>query len=181
MRDLTDGGTSDAELLAGVAGGDRAAFRALHDRYRGPVRGFALRMVEVPERADEVANDTMLAVWRGAAGFEGRSKVSTWIFGIAYRIGRRAMRRGGAEREEVAADSVAELGDAGTPSPDTALYHAEVRRALAGLPFEFRVVVELTYYHGHSVVEAAEMTGVPPGTVKSRMHEARRRLRERLG
>lgn len=181
MRDLTGEQASDADLLQGVAGGDRAAFRALHERYNGPVHGFALRLVDAPERADEVANDTMLAVWRGAARFEGRSKVSTWIFGIAHRVALKTLRRGGVERGEVAVEAATDIGDDGPPTADTALYHAQVRRALAALSAEHRRVVELTYYHGHSVAEVAALIGVPPGTVKSRMHEARRRLRERLG
>lgn len=172
---------SDADLLDGVAGDDGAAFRALHARYHGPVRGFAQRIVDAPERAEEVANDTMLAVWRGAGRFEGRSKVSTWVFGIAHRVAHKALRRGGVERGEVGADAAAEIADERASAADTALYHGQVRAALEELPIELRAVVELTYYHGRSVSEVAELIGVPPGTVKSRMHTARRRLRERLG
>lgn len=181
MRGDMSGEASDADLLEGVAGDDRAAFRQLHARYHGPVHGFAMRIVDAPDRAEEVANDTMLAIWRGAERFEGRSKVSTWIFGIAYRTAIRTLRRKGVERREVGADAAAEIADESTPTPDAALHHAEVRAALAELPGELRTVVRLTYYEGHSVTEVAELTGVSPGTVKSRMHRARRRLKERLG
>lgn len=180
MRDHGTEEASDVDLLGRVAAGDRAAFRALHDRYHGPVHGFASRILGTPERADEVAQDAMLAVWHGAARFEGRSKASTWIFGIAYRIALKARRRRGVERGAVEADAAAKLADEATPAPDAAFLHGQVRGALGELPIELRAVVVLTYYYGRSVTEVAEMIGVPPGTVKSRMHAARRRLRERL-
>jgi RNA polymerase sigma-70 factor (ECF subfamily) len=178
MRDDGTEEASDADLLGRVAAGDRTAFRALHARYQGPVHGFASRILGAPDRSDEVANDVMLAVWRGAARFEGRSKPSTWIFGIAYRIALKARRRRG---REVVAEAMAEPVDETTPAPDTALFHGQVRGALAELPIELRAVMVLTYYYGRSVTEVAELIGVPPGTVKSRMHTARRRLRGRLG
>ena len=171
----------DAELMAGVARADEAAFVALDARYREPVRGFALRIVGAPERADEVVNDTMLAIWNGAERFEGRAKVSTWIFGIAYRIAHKAVRTTAIERASVALEETAPLVDRSAPAQDVEVFRDQVRAALGELPVELRTAVELTYYYGYSVADAAEVTGVPAGTVKSRMHAARKRLRAALG
>jgi len=177
MPDRPDREESDAALIAGTATGDLAAFERLHRRFYARIFRFALRLSGRPEIADEVVGDTMLAVWRGAARFEGRARPSSWLFGIAYRIAMRAMGRepGADEREEL---------DEAMPAPRTGVQEVEAlferRRivvALAQLPPEQRATVELTYFHGYRLSEIAEITGCPPGTVKSRMFLARARLR----
>ena len=173
--------SGDVELVAAVARSEEAALVALNERYREPVRGFALRIVGTPERADEVVNDTMLAIWNGAERFEGRAKVSTWIFGIAYRLAHKAVRTTAIERASVALEESAPLADRSAPGQEAQVFGEQVRAALGALPVELRTVVELTYYYGYSVADAAEVTGVPAGTVKSRMHAARKRLRAALG
>ncbi|MGF1551447.1 MAG: RNA polymerase sigma factor [Paracoccaceae bacterium] len=180
MLSATSEGIGDAALLDGVAGGDAAAFRTLFERYYPAVHGFAARITGTPETADEVANDTMMAIWTGAERFRGGSKVSTWIFGIAYRTAHKALRRKGVERGRVAVDEAYDLADETALPGETAVYHREVAGALAALPTELRTMMQLTYYYGYSVAEVAEVSGCPPGTVKSRMHEARRRLKEVL-
>ena len=170
----------DVDLISAIANGDRAAFRALHRKHHSAVNGFALRMLRAPDRAEEVTNDTFLAVWKGAKKFESRSKVSTWIFGIAYRIAQKSTRRYWFEKSHVGFEDVPEIEDE-TPDGVEALFTQQrVARALATLPLDLRTVVELTYYYGHSYPEIAEIVGAPVGTIKSRMHAARARLREEL-
>ncbi len=77
----------DTALLARVAKRDRGAFRSLYDRYSRPVYRFLYRFSRRPELIEEAVNDVMLGVWENAASFGHRSKVSTWIMGIAYRKG----------------------------------------------------------------------------------------------
>ena len=72
----------DERLLRRVAQGDSAAFATLHRRRYAQVYRFALRVVQATDRAEEVANDTMVAVWANAGRFEFRSKVTNWMFGI---------------------------------------------------------------------------------------------------
>lgn len=170
----------DAALIASVAAGDRMAFRALFGRYHFRVWGFAQRMLGRPDKADEVAVDTLMAVWKGAAGFEGRSRPSSWIFGIAHRTALKAARQRGVERGKVAMDEAAALPDPRAIPVDVRLGHLEVAAALDDLPAEVRAMLVLVYYGGHSVAEVAAITGLPEGTVKSRMHAARRTLKERL-
>ncbi len=170
----------DRRLIDGVVRRDVSSLRSLHDRYHGRVRGFAIRMVRTPELAEEVAADTMVAVWQGAARFEGRSKVSTWIFGIAYRIALKAVSRSLRGPAQVPLEAAAGLADTEAVPPEARIDLDRVTRAMRALPVEMRAVMELTYYYGHSISEVAEITGVPAGTIKSRMFAARGRLKEAL-
>src|SRR5271167_4297787 len=87
----------EVALLARVAGGDKAAFETLFRRYYPRLRRFLEQMMRQPHLVDEIVNDTMLVVWRKAETFNLRSKVSTWIIGIALRRGLKALGR----RDEV--------------------------------------------------------------------------------
>lgn len=75
----------DARLAALVAAGERTALAALYERWRQPL--FAFLLIRTPDHAvaEEILQDTLVAVWQGATGFERRAKVSTWLFGIARR------------------------------------------------------------------------------------------------
>lgn len=179
-EEAAQGDARDRALLGRVAAGDVAAFRALHARYRRPVLGFARRMVRSDDAAEQVAGDTMLAVWRGADRFEGRSKVSTWVFGIAFRTATKAVRGAGRHPSHAGLDDAVEVPDAGVPSAEMRLDALRLREAMDRLPPEMRAVMILTYLYGHSVGEVAAIAGVPPGTIKSRMHAARARLKEAL-
>lgn len=167
----------EAALLAEVALGDVRAFEVLHRCYYSKVFSFSLRVVQAPDRAQEITNDTMLAVWRGAGKFAGRSRVSTWIFGIAYRIALKSRRKFWFERRHVEIDDSLGLVDEQSPSVDSFFAKRDVTRALTALSIELRTIVELTYRDGFSYGEIAEIVGCPEGTVKSRMSAARQKLR----
>mgnify|MGYP006281052319 CR=1 FL=1 len=113
VRDNPDTAEPDQALLRAVADGDRMAFRRLHDRYYTRCYRLAFRLVQRPDRASEVANDTMLAVWRGAATFEGRAKISTWIFGIVYRQSLKTKRFFRREAGQVDIEDRADIADEG--------------------------------------------------------------------
>jgi RNA polymerase sigma factor (sigma-70 family) len=126
-----------------------------------------------------VINDTMYVVWHRAQHYSGSSKVSTWIFGIAYRKALKALARAD---EPIDFDPAEHAADA--EPTDQAILQTEWRlvleRALGQLSPEQRAVVELTYYHGCPYREIAEILGCPVETVKTRMFYARRRLRDLL-
>ena len=170
----------DERLLRLVATGDSGAFAALHRRRHAPVYRFVLRIVHAPDRAEEVTNDTMVTVWSKAAGFEFRSKVSTWIFGIAYRTALKSLRSSKRERSHVNLDDVGELADEKVSGIEAMFDRKRVNAALAKLPADLKAVIELTYYYGFSQQEIGEILSCPVGTVKSRMHAARARLKEVL-
>lgn len=182
---------SDAELLGRIAAGDRHAFEEIYHRYHPRLFGYLLRLTRRPELVEEVLNDVMLTVWTDASRFAGRSRPSTWIFGIAHHKVLRALRPHGAEPLGVAERSAApatarrieEEPSGETPAEDRAIQHelaGEIGRALSALSADHRAVVELAYYEEFSYPEIAAILGCPVNTVKTRMFHARRRLREIL-
>lgn len=167
----------DRALLDAVADGEVAAFEQLYRRYFRKVYGFSMRMLSSPDLAEEVAADTLMTVWRRAADFEGRSKPSTWIFGIAYRLGMAAVRRREKEtRADQAAEDLADLTP-NTDDIDSLFLRRDLSRALQGLSATHRATLELAYTYGYGVNEIARIMDCPPGTVKTRMMHARGRLR----
>jgi len=164
----------DRELLSRVAAHDEAAFRRLYERYADRVFRYALTLLRNRHLAEEVVQETMVAVWQGAGSFKGGSRVSTWIFGIARNQAHALLRReerGAREAEEPLV----------LPDPAEGVHRRDrVLAALEGLPPEQQEVVVLAFYEGLSYREIGRMLGVPEGTVKSRMHFAKRKLREVL-
>jgi RNA polymerase sigma-70 factor (ECF subfamily) len=175
------GVANDAELrlLERVAQGDRQAFQELYIAYHRRLARFLTRLTHGYPIAEEIINDTMYVVWRKADGFRGQSLVSTWIMGIAYRRALKALKR-----ESSAAHVPSMPGDEDLPATDatqrTDELHEWLGYALDQLPAEQRMVVELTYYVGLSCQETATIMGCPVNTVKTRMFNARRKLRTAL-
>jgi len=170
----------EVRLVAAAAGGDLRAFEALYRIYQPRLTRFLERMMRRPSLVDEVLDDTLLVVWHRAASYNGRSKVSTWIFAIAYRKALKALQRFDEPVDDDGADLRAEPG----PGPEQQLSHEQLRlgllRALQGLSAEQRAVVDLTYFHGLGYREIADIVDCPIDTVKTRMFHARRRLKTLL-
>ena len=170
----------EAALLLRIADKDRAAFEALYRNYYRRLWRFLEPLTRRPQLIDEILDDTMLVVWTKAATFNGASRVSTWIFAIAYNKALKALKREGRWHQGVLPPSFLEFAD----TPETELIEREsrhaVRRLVGELSAEQRAVVELTYYHGCGYKEIAEITGSPVNTVKTRMFHARRRLKASL-
>ena len=172
------GGADDFQLLVAVTKGDQRAFRIIHQRHFAKLRSFALRVTGDHAAAEEVANDTFLVIWRTSASFQKRSKVSTWMFGIAYRI---AMKK----RQKLARRHL-DLDIDACPISDprdmtaNAIQRHDIFRALGRLKPELRAVIELIYFQGYLHAEIAEMLGCPVGTVKTRTLRAKQQLRHLL-
>jgi RNA polymerase sigma factor (sigma-70 family) len=126
---------------------------------------------------EELLNDTMFVVWRRAATYNGQSKVSTWVFAIAYRKALKALQR----LDESVADDPAAQPESPEPGPEEQLSQRELHRvlvqALDALSPQHRAVVDLTYFHGIGYREIADIVDCPVDTVKTRMFHARRRLK----
>ena len=169
----------ERELLRRISAGDRDAFRDLYLRYHRRLARFLTRFLHRYEDAEEVINDTLWIVWQRAGEFRNASRVSTWIMGIAYRRAlnmlRRATTHDRAMRLEIAE---------GEPTASDSAQQLEERQlldaGLAQLPLEQRLVLEFTYYLDHSCEEIAEIMDCPVNTVKTRMFNARRKLRVML-
>lgn len=171
----------DRMLIERVAAGDREAFEALYARYYRKLFGFAQRVTRSADLVEEIVSDTLLTVWRSAARFDGRSRLSTWIFGIAYRKALQSVSR--RRPLDPLPEGRASVHDPGESPYDACARHeaaALLERALRTLPFEQRAVVELTFFHGLAYGEIAGVVGCPVNTVKTRMFHARRKLREAL-
>jgi len=170
------GASSEAELVARVATGDRIAFERLYRAYLPRLTRFLQQLTRRPQAVEEAINDTMLVVWRKAARYSNESKVSTWIFAIAYRRGLKLLK----QFDEPVADG-ADWNRSGEDTTESGAIQQELRAvlgaAMAQVSAEQRAVIELTYYQGCAYREIAEIMGCPVDTVKTRMFHARRRLR----
>lgn len=167
---------SEACLVGRIAAGDRRAFETLYRAYFPRLARFLHRMTRSASLIEEVANDTLLVVWQKASTFDGSSKVSTWVFAIAYRRACKALNR--LDEPVEAADEDSEGGDAARPE-----WQFEQRRlaqavdeAVAALPLAQRMAFQLTFYHDMAYTEIAEIMGCPVNTIKTRLFHARKRL-----
>jgi len=174
---------SDLELLRAIVARDRRALTALYQRYYHPLLRFLQRMLNDIESAQEAVNDVMLVVWNNSPDFAGRSRVSTWIMGIAYRKAMKSRKRMLTWAGRFKSGDYAELIEryAGIEELTGDIANKDlVQRAMQLLPPKQRAVVELTYFYGYSYDEIAEIVGCPANTVKTRMFHARARLRDML-
>lgn len=174
------GDAAEARWVAGIAAGDLAAFEALYRLYHPRLTRFLERVTRRPAMVEELLNDTMLVVWRRAGTYNGRSKVSTWVFAIAYRKALKALQR----LDESVGDDDGLQQASLDPGPDEQVGRRELRQvlvtALDALSPQHRAVVDLTYFHGIGYREIADIVGCPVDTVKTRMFHARRRLKTLL-
>jgi RNA polymerase sigma-70 factor (ECF subfamily) len=170
----------DRQLLHDVATGDRAALSALYRAYHPRLCQFLSRLTRRSDLMDEVVNDCFWIVWQKAGSFRGDSRVSTWITGIAYRCGLKALRRDGHHEF----DSLDDENQPPLAADNEPAEQRELRdwldKGLQKLNWDQRVVVELVYAGGHSLEEAAAITQSPVGTLKSRLFHARLKLRNLL-
>jgi len=167
----------DADLIARHVGGDPDAFGEIVTRHRDRLWAVALRTLGNPDDAADALQDALLSAYRGAAGFRGNSAVTTWLHRIVVNACLDLARRRAARPTQPL------LTDPGVSAPD-AITDREtslaVTAALRSLPIDQSSAVVLVDIEGFSVDEAAQILGVPTGTVKSRCARARARLAERL-
>jgi RNA polymerase sigma-70 factor (ECF subfamily) len=171
---------SDAQLIGRIAEKDLRAFEELYRAYHPRLSRFLLRLVRRSHLVEEVLNDTMLVVWNQPDRYNGGSKVSTWIYAIAYRKALKALQR----HDDPIEDKHAESRASAEAGPEEQFGSRQVQEALASaideLSVDHRAVVDLTYFHGIGYREIAEIVGCPVDTVKTRMFHARRHLKNKL-
>jgi RNA polymerase sigma-70 factor (ECF subfamily) len=177
----TNSSETEAALMRRTACGDREAFAALYRKLERPLFGYLMKLVREREMAEDVLSETMLEVWRQAGRFEGRSSVNTWVFAIAHH---RAVSRFRKRRESALEDVYAATIADDAPMPDQWAQSLGMSRLLAGLmerlSLEHREIIHFAYYQEFSVQEIADVLGLPPNTVKTRMFYARQRLKTLL-
>jgi RNA polymerase sigma-70 factor (ECF subfamily) len=172
-----------ADLLRRIAErADPAAFRELYEAYGPRVKSYMMRRGADAGTAEDLAQETLLTVWRKAALYAGdKGSMTTWVFAIARNLRIDRLRRE-VPWQELPEGRLAEAS--GDPLPDEAMAEKErqqrVQAALAGLPQEQKEVVALAYLEGLSHREIAQRLGMPLGTVKSRMRIAYQKIRSVL-
>jgi RNA polymerase sigma-70 factor (ECF subfamily) len=163
-------------LIQQIAAGDKAALAALYRDLEKPVYRFIQSRLNDPFESSDILHDVFLEVWRSAGRFEGRSKVRTWIFGIAYRKVIDLHRKRG--RQDLKDDMPEQIDD----SVDTELCVAagqeaeHVRYCLDTLKDDHKTAVSLAFFDDMTYGEIAETIGTPEGTIKTRIFHAKKLL-----
>lgn len=181
MTDTTTAMDGSALLAAIATRGDREAFATLFAHFAPRVKGYLMRLGLPDARAEELAQETMLTVWRRAEQFDPATDgAAAWIFTIARNLRVDAARR---DRVMPRLELLAEEPPP-PPSADAAIQSAQhterVRAALARLPDEQAEVVRLSFFDDRPHAEIERALGIPLGTVKSRLRLAMARLRALL-
>ncbi|PJG46593.1 RNA polymerase subunit sigma [Sphingobium sp. LB126] len=170
----------DLRLLARIRRRDLKAFEALYRHYQPRLTRFLMTLLRRPHLVEEVLDDTLLVLWDRPDSFAGRSKLSTWLFTIAWRKAMKALRR----QDEPIEDPFADTRMSPDRSPEQTVGDQRMRaallEALAALSPEQRAVVDLCYFHEIGYREIAQIMDCPVDTVKTRMFHARRHLRREL-
>lgn len=167
----------DLTVIREAARGEIKALAALYDRYAGLLLAMAHRMLGDETVAEDLVQDVFMEVWRRAHAFDpSRGTVRTWLL---VRLRSRALDRlrSAQHRREVMVEEPREVAPVGLEDPELSPDRALVRQAMLQLPEDQRVVIELSYFHGMSSSEIAELMGSPIGTVKSRTAAALGKLR----
>jgi RNA polymerase sigma-70 factor (ECF subfamily) len=171
----------ERNVVARMAAGDRAALAELYASYERPLLAYLRLLTRDAGLAEELLQDTLLAAWHGAGGYAGQASVRGWLFGIARRRAHDSLRRrslrlvDGAELETVASSE---------PDPEAMTLARAGQDALVAaierLAPIHREALVLTFVHELSYQDLAEVLGIPIGTVKSRLSNARQALRAQL-
>jgi RNA polymerase sigma-70 factor (ECF subfamily) len=177
---------ADEELMQLVVSGDADAFEVILERHADAAFSLAYRMCGRRSVAEDVAQESFLALWRSAARYDrARGSVRTWTLGIVHNRAIDALRRSSVhDRRRASDEGIEEQLEAPERTDIEAMSNAasdEIRVALGELPNEQRHVIELAYFGGFTHTEIASMLDTPIGTVKGRMRLGLEKLRGHLG
>jgi RNA polymerase sigma-70 factor, ECF subfamily len=163
-----------------VLGGDVSAFADIVHRWQGPLINLAFRFCRDRQRAEEMAQDAFLQIYRKLDKFRGEAAFATWVFALSLNLYRSSLRRKSLSLESI--DDRNEI--AGGPIPYLQIERDEaeerVRRAVTTLPQRYRDVVIVYYFREMNLTETAAILGVPEGTAKAWLHRGRELLRGKI-
>ncbi len=167
------------ELLERISNGDEKAFRKLYLDTHKAVFAYIYRLCKDYEKAEEIMVKTYTEVWKSASKFKGESKVITWIYGIARNITMSELRKRFKLKE-------IELNENFVSSDDPFLKYAGnelkflLKQAINELPFKYKEILDLVFFHGLKYEEISQILGIPVNTVKTRVFNAKKKLKEIL-
>ena len=175
----------DVALVERISGRDEAALREVITAYGGAVHGMARRVVAEPSLAEEVAQDTFLALWRGPGAFEAtRGSLQSFLMGVARNKAVDLVRLEESRRrarDALAAEVLTKSTEDPTHEPMAEIDSREgIKEALASLSSVQREAIVLAYFGGRTYREVAEELGIPEGTAKTRMRDGLATLRDLL-
>ncbi len=166
----------DLSLIARIAQGDRTAMAELYRAHEASVFRFILSKLNDPHEAADILHDVFIDVWRAAGRFEGRSKVQTWIFSMAWRKVVDRMRKSG---RMALTDEPPDTAD-DAPDGEACLAAGQeaehVRHCLGTLKEDHRMAITLAFWEDMSYGQIAEVADVPEGTIKTRVFHAKKLL-----
>lgn len=171
---------SDQQFISGLKNGNTGTFRAFIDQYKHMVYTLALRILKSHEDAEEVAQDTFMKAFQSISRFHGDSRLSTWLYKIAYhnsldylKRNRRSPKTIDLEREY---SGKYDTGEGPWELMEAAERREIINRGLAQLPGEDGVILSLFYFEGFSLKEISAVVDLSVGAVKVRLHRGRKRL-----
>ena len=179
MEKTENSSVSDLTLIEEIADENKEAFKTLYNRYVRQVYSYIYKITRDNKLTEEVTNDVFFEVWSSANKFQGKSKVLTWIFGIAHNKTMNEIRK----RKEIPVDPEEFSNEASADMETDEIImkkdrDEQMKIALDQLTPEHRTVVELTFLQGLSYGEIAEIMNCPVNTVKTRMYYAKEKLKE---
>jgi len=174
-------GASDEELLAAHLRGDQTAFGELMARHERRIYGLCLRILGNREDAEDATQEAFIGALRRAGGFRGDAAFSTWLYRIAVNAATdQARRRGRARTVPLEAEEAGHAAPSGGDPSGAVATALTVQAALRAVPEDFRIALILCDLYGFGHAHAAEILGIPVGTVKSRVFRGRLVLGEQL-
>jgi RNA polymerase sigma-70 factor (ECF subfamily) len=173
--------TPEHDLVERCRQGDEAAFRELVDQYKGLVFALIARSMSNRGRAEDLAQEVFLKVYRGLPYFRGESKLSTWIYRIVINVlSNERPELATASLDEDSADRPRREPGADDRAFGDLVMKDRLQKAIEQLPVQYQVLVNGHYLKGMRYEDLAEALDMPMGTVKTHLHRAKRRLRELL-
>ena len=177
---------TEADLVSLAKSGDMRAFEQLARAYADRIFAVLIGLLGDRSEAEDVAQDVMLRAWRGISRFDGRSLFFTWLYRIAINEANRSLGKRSRRPAHVAIDAnILQLPATAADEPARRYEQAELRAglrvALAELPPAYRTAIVLRDFEGLSTQQAAQIVGISQAAFKSRLHEARLRVRASIG
>lgn len=181
MREGESGRNGDLDkedliLIDHIAEGDDEAFRKLFERYYPMIYRFIIRINRSPELAEEAVDDTLFEVWKKAKKFRKSSKVSTWIYGIAYYKALKSLRGINDFQDDTKLEGMPDPADSPEKIYEAREIQGHIHEALQTLSAEQRTAMELAFFNELPYSEIARIMGCDENTVKTRIFRAKKKL-----